>query len=66
MTLPNSIKILMISLLLLTGCATSTGPQSPSDCPPDSVKILNRDTGEYGCLFQEEYEEILRDTEDDW
>lgn len=56
----------MISLLLLTGCATSTGPQSPSDCPPDSVKILDRDTGEYGCLFQEEYEELLRDTEEDW
>ena len=56
--LPNSIKILMISLLLLTGCATSTGSQSQSDCPPGSVKIQDEDTGKYDCASQREYEEI--------
>ena len=66
MTLPNSIKILMISLLLITGCVTSTGPQSLSDdCPPGSVKIQDEGTGEYDCASEKEFEEIRHEFDRD-
>jgi hypothetical protein len=64
-TLPNSKKILMISLLLLAGCATSTDPQSQSDCPPGSVKIQDEGTGEYDCASEKEYEEIRHEFDRD-
>ena len=59
MASPKSIKILMIGLLLMTGCATSTGlPHSQSGCPPGTVRIQDEDTDKYDCASQEQYEEI--------
>lgn len=58
--------ILVISPLLLTGCVTSTGPQSQSDdCPPGFVKIQDEGTGEYDCASEKEYEEIRHDFDRD-
>jgi len=59
MTTPISSLILMVSLLLLTGCVTSSGPQVDSGCPPGSVRVNNEDTGEYDCASQREYEDIV-------
>ena len=65
MTLPDSAKFLMISLLLLAGCATSDEPQSQVGCPPDTIEILDEDTGRYDCVTQLEWEQILRVLEED-
>ena len=55
----NSLNILLISLLLLTSCATSTAsPHSQSGCPRGTVRIQDEDTGKYDCASQQEYEEI--------
>jgi hypothetical protein len=59
MTLPNPILSLMLSLLLLAGCATSTGPHVESGCPPGYVRVDNEDTGEYDCASQQDYEDIV-------
>ena len=58
MTLSNSTKFLMISLLLLTGCATSTGQPGQSDCPPGHMKIQDEDSGKYDCASEKEYDEM--------
>ena len=58
MTLPNKIRILMISLLLAS-CATSSGTHIESDCPPGYVRVDNIDTGEYDCASQRDYEDIV-------
>jgi len=59
MTMPNSLMILMVGLLLLTGCVASSSPQVESGCPPGSVRVDNEDTGEYDCASQREYEDIV-------
>lgn len=48
----------MISLLL-AGCGTATGPHIESGCPPGHVRVDNKDTGEYDCATQREYEDIV-------
>jgi len=58
MTLPTSSRILKISLLLLTGCASSAGPHIESGCPPGTVRVDDEDTGKYDCASEELYEEI--------
>ena len=59
MTLSNSIKVLIIGLLLLSGCTTSTGPPGLSDdCPPGYMKIQDEDSGKYDCASEKEYEEM--------
>jgi hypothetical protein len=62
--MPSLKKILMISLLLLTACATSTDPQDKTDCGVDFVRILNEDTGRYDCVSQLEWERILDDIDE--
>jgi len=58
LTLPSLMTILMIGLLLLTGCVSSTGTHSQSGCPPGTVRIQDEDTDKYDCASQEQYEEI--------
>lgn len=59
MAMLNSIKILMIGLLLLAGCGASTGRHTESGCPPGYIRVNNEDTGEYDCASQRDYEDIV-------
>ena len=54
----------MISLLLLAGCVASTGLHDQSDCPPDSTRVMDEDTGMYDCADEEDFEEIRRALEE--
>jgi len=66
MTLLNSIKTLMISPILLSGCATPTGPQAEADCPPGFVRFEDEDTDKWGCVSEDDWEEFLQDSRERW
>ena len=51
--------ILMISLLLLTACATDTDPGKQSGCPRESIQVQNEETGEYDCVHQMDLEKLI-------
>ncbi len=58
--MPNSIKIPMVCLLLLTACATETSDRKKQlGCRDDEIVIMNEDTGQYDCVTGDEYEKIL-------
>jgi major membrane immunogen (membrane-anchored lipoprotein) len=65
MTLAGSGSSIVICLLLLTGCAASTVPSSQSGCPDGTIRIENEDTGNYDCVSQLEYEQIIRDLDEE-
>ena len=49
----------VISLLLLTACATDTDPGKQSGCPRESIQVQNEETGEYDCVHQMDLEKII-------
>jgi hypothetical protein len=55
----HSFQISMISLLLLSACATDNGIDRESDCPIGSVRVLDSDTGVHECMSSSEWEDVL-------
>jgi PHD/YefM family antitoxin component YafN of YafNO toxin-antitoxin module len=56
----NLIKISLLSLLLLTACATENGDKKKQlGCRTNEIVILNENTGQYDCVSESEYEQIL-------
>ena len=63
MRLPNFLMIL-IAGILLAGCMTSTSYFAHSDCPPDTIQLKDEHSGNYDCVTQQEYDELLRALEE--
>ena len=59
------IKVSLISMLLLTACATENDARKTElGCKMDEIVILNEETGQYDCVSGDEYEQILCELDD--
>ncbi len=64
MAKPNTIKIVLVSLLLAAGGATSTHPDIDSGCPPGQTRVDDAETGKYDCASERDFED-MRDVMDE-
>ena len=64
MTQVNLLGVLLVSLLLAAGCATSTHSESGTGCPPGQTRIEDENTDMYDCASREDYED-MRDVMDE-
>ena len=55
----RSVLAILVLGAALAACAAGTDAQKKGNCPPESIVILNEDTGRYDCIDEAEYEKIL-------
>jgi len=61
------VKILIVSLLLAAGCATSsTPPDIDSGCPPGQIRVEDEDTGLYDCATEDDYRDFGDARDERW
>jgi hypothetical protein len=53
------IYIPLIGLLMVSGCALTSGPHLDTGCPQGQVRVEDEHTGEYDCASQEDYEDLM-------